>query len=89
DSFQGIKAIKEIDMVYFLGGIGNPHFDITELDTLNERQSSGVLSLFRLVKSALITEVARKAINLKVITNNVFKFESERIANPYAGSLLG
>ncbi|HET9278405.1 MAG TPA: SDR family NAD(P)-dependent oxidoreductase, partial [Flavitalea sp.] len=89
NSFAAIPVIKEADIIYFLGGIGDTDFDISDLTTLNDRQDSGVFSLFRLIKSFISQDIIRKTIQLKVITNNVYQLGSESGANPYAASLSG
>ncbi|MGA1790296.1 MAG: thioester reductase domain-containing protein [bacterium] len=84
-----IKQLTNIHMIYFLGGILEQGVDADDLDAAQEKQEQGVISLFRLIKSLSKHHLIQSPMQLKVITNDVHRIESEQITNPHAASLSG
>ncbi len=84
-----IQEHTTLDRIYFLGGIQTGQLEPDALQTLEQSQEQGVLSLFRLIKALHTHHLTRKPLQLKVISNNVYQIASEKRGNPYAASLFG
>ena len=87
DAFVG--SLECIHTIYFLGGLESRALDIDDLDSLEESQECGVLSLLRLVKSLSKHGFRQKSIELKVVTNDVHRVVPEEMTRPYQASLHG
>lgn len=86
-----IGGQKEINRIYFLGGIiiGEDHREIHDLDLLEKFQEQGILQLFRLLKSLTGHGNTGTPLHLVVITNDVYQVEPGERTLPYSASLLG
>jgi polyketide synthase PksN len=84
-----IRQLKEIDLIYFMGGIRTQKTKTGELEIVGPSQEVGVLSLFRLIKSLSRNGLASRALQLKVVTNNVYEVIPGETIIPYAASLAG
>ncbi len=80
---------KQIDIIYFLGGIQTEDINISDPDALVQSQESGVLSLFRLVKSLDSKNLITDSLKLKVITDNVYQVTPECRIKPSSASISG
>ncbi|MGD6960814.1 SDR family NAD(P)-dependent oxidoreductase [Fictibacillus phosphorivorans] len=76
------------DLIYHLGGIFSEYSKSIDPGLLNKFQKYGILSLYRLVKSISHSQLTQRPIDLKVITNNLYDIEGERII-PYSAALSG
>lgn len=83
-----IREIKDIDTIYFLGGIETGEL-ADDLETFERSQKQGVLSLFHLLKSLIRQGLSRKSLQLKIITNNVHQVGPEQEIKPFAAGLIG
>jgi acyl transferase domain-containing protein/NAD(P)-dependent dehydrogenase (short-subunit alcohol dehydrogenase family)/acyl carrier protein/SAM-dependent methyltransferase len=86
---QYIAGEKEIDLIYFLGGMRTRELDLEDLEALEQNQQEGVLSLFRLIKTLSRHGYTERALQLKIITNKVFEVIAGERVKPYAASLHG
>jgi acyl transferase domain-containing protein/acyl carrier protein/SAM-dependent methyltransferase len=84
-----IGKLENIHTVYFLGGLESRALDMDDLDSLEESQEYGVLSLLRLVKSLSRHGFRQKSIELKVVTNDVHQVAPEEMTKPHQASLHG
>ncbi|HYJ85573.1 MAG TPA: SDR family NAD(P)-dependent oxidoreductase, partial [Pyrinomonadaceae bacterium] len=84
-----LQTLQDIQTIYFLGGIQTPDRDPADLTTLAQSQESGVISLFRLVKTLLRQSYGGKALRLKVVTNDASEVTPGATRNPFAASLVG
>ncbi|MCP4137096.1 MAG: SDR family NAD(P)-dependent oxidoreductase [bacterium] len=83
------KEIKDIGIVYFLGGIIDGDIDVNNLDELERIQERGLFSLFRIIKSLSQHNFIHQYLQLKVITNDVYQIVREGKNKPYSASLSG
>lgn len=84
-----IRLLNGVDTIYFLGGIQPENKNITDLETLAVSQESGVVSLFRLVKSLSKNKLLKNLKTLKVITANSQMVLADDIVNPFVSSISG
>ena len=89
-SMEGvISRLDGLDIIYFLGGIDVDENNTDDLRALYQSQERGVLTLFRLIKSLSKHGFTDRAIQIKVITNDVHRLGSHEITNPFSASLHG
>ena len=86
---QRIKEIGALNTIYFFGGIQQEHGDRDVFEVLAQSQESGVLALFRLVKTLIKMGYDHREIELKVVTNNVHHLHNEDNVIPYSGNIFG
>jgi acyl transferase domain-containing protein/pimeloyl-ACP methyl ester carboxylesterase/acyl carrier protein len=84
-----ISDLRDVDTIYFLGGILLHPVDLHNLDGLHEAQERGVMTLFRLIKTLEKHHLLQQTIKLKIITNNVYKIDKEVNVLPSAASIHG
>ncbi|MBF0397987.1 MAG: SDR family NAD(P)-dependent oxidoreductase, partial [Desulfobacterales bacterium] len=85
DEIEQLKNIQNDCLIWFLGGIQKEK-NYYDLEALETSQQKGVMSLFRLIK---ILELIQVNIEIKVVTNNVYKVLSSDEIYPFPGSLHG
>ncbi|WP_144558035.1 non-ribosomal peptide synthetase [Shouchella miscanthi] len=84
-----LTKTEDINVIYFLGGLSsNLETDSKDISTFEESQDKGVIQLYRVVK-ALEMVLPDKAVELKVITNNVHAITEGEAIYPYSASLIG
>ena len=84
-----LSTLKNIRTIYFLGGIQPLNPDPADLNALALSQETGVISLFRLVKSLISHDYTAKALRLNVVVNEASEINRGATRNPYAASLIG
>jgi polyketide synthase PksN len=86
-----IEQMTHIDRIYFLGGIDRGELQPDRLDSLDESQERGVISLFRLIKGLSDDERGwtGHSLCLKVITNDVYAVMPGEAVRPYSAGLHG
>jgi pimeloyl-ACP methyl ester carboxylesterase/acyl carrier protein/NADP-dependent 3-hydroxy acid dehydrogenase YdfG len=84
-----IRVLNGVDTIYFLGGIQPENKDITDLEALAVSQESGVISLFRLVKSLSRNKLLKNLKTLKIITADSQMVLAGDIVNPFVNSISG
>ncbi|MBF0395140.1 MAG: SDR family NAD(P)-dependent oxidoreductase [Desulfobacterales bacterium] len=72
DDFSILEQIKELNTIYFLGGIQTQNINLDDLYSLDESQKRGVIGLFKLIKELDRNNLLKSNISLKVITNNLY-----------------
>lgn len=84
-----MESMGSIDRIYFLGGVQGTDLDTEDPVQLEESQQMGALSLFRLVRELGAKGYAKKALQLTVVTNNIYRVLPEDRIIPCAASLVG
>lgn len=75
---EHINKIANIDTIYYLAGVYEAAINPDNLMLVQEYAHMEILQLFRLIKSLYKCEYATKAVNLKIVTNDVWNlYESE------------
>ena len=83
-----LAPLKNIDCIYFLGGIRTGSEEVDDLEALDLSQERGVLSLFRTLKS-LNERGLTQPVDLFIITNDVFSVMPRARTQPHSAGLLG
>jgi len=86
---QSMGEIGRVDHIYFLGGIVVGRSRVEDINALEQNQQYGVLTLFRLIKSMIRSDLDQSEQRLSVITNDVHQVLSEDRIRPFSGSLHG
>lgn len=90
EAFDTILADwKDIDTIYFMGGVHIGDEGVSDLAHLERSQRTGVLSLFRLAQAINRNNSASRSLTLKVITNHVFSVLAGERVYPASASLHG
>ncbi|MED0939953.1 amino acid adenylation domain-containing protein [Bacillus mobilis] len=85
-----LMDIKDIDQVYFLGGIvEDSHVASQDIERFEDIQEKGIVALHRLIHVLEKNSMLQNGIDLKVITNSVHSVNRDEITYPYSAALIG
>ncbi|MFY4674877.1 alpha/beta fold hydrolase [Bacillus anthracis] len=84
-----IANIPSINQVYFLGGVNVSTWLPRTQKTFEKIQNQSTLALFRLVKALEENKLDQDTLNLKIITNNVYKVLEQDTVQPSTSALIG
>jgi len=84
-----IQTIKDLKCIYFLGGIFKSSQVLSDIKAFERANEKGVISLFRLMKELSTCGYSGKPVQLKVVTNNVYKVLPDEDIIPVSGALYG
>lgn len=86
---NALKKIDQIDGVVYLGGVNLVNYWVGEIERYDQSQETGLLGLFRVVKSLIELKMIQNLKVLKALTNHVWKILNREDLNPYSGSISG
>jgi polyketide synthase PksN len=84
-----LERLHTIDTIYFLGGLLPKVLDVENIDSLNQSQEQGIITLFRLVKCLTRKELDNKTLQFYVWTNHVTALTLDERNMPNSASILG
>ena len=86
---ETVKKLKDRKLIYFLGGIQLKPLKEDDLDAVRDAQEKGVISLFRLIKALESSKAGKKAVDLRILTNNIYPVNNSPVILPAASSIHG
>lgn len=84
-----ISNINAIDQIYFFGGVNVSTWLPRTQKTFEKIQNQSTLALFRLVQALDEYTLTKNSIELKIITNNIYKVLDEDSIQPSTSTLVG